>query len=138
MSIIKELTASLKDLVKEAGYEVENLNLQPSGRKDLGQFQINDAMPLAKKYGKNPRMIAEDIAKLLEQDNRFTNINIAGPGFINITLTDEYLSELMNTISNDLNSNIDKEQLELMDKQLQVMIQYEDILFNRILKIMEK
>ena len=66
MSIIKELTASLKELVKEAGYEVENLNLQPSGRKDLGQFQINDAMPLAKKYGKNPRMIAEDIAKLLK------------------------------------------------------------------------
>ena len=110
MSIIKELTASLKELVKEAGYEVENLNLQPSGRKDLGQFQINDAMPLAKKYGKNPRMIAEDIAKLLEQDNRFTNINIAGPGFINITLTDEYLSELMNKISSDLNTNIDKEQ----------------------------
>jgi hypothetical protein len=67
-------------------------------------------MPLAKKYGKNPRMIAEDIAKLLEQDNRFTNINIAGPGFINITLTDEYLSELMNKISSDLNTNIDKEQ----------------------------
>ena len=110
MSIIKELTASLKELVKEAGYEVENLNLQPSGRKDLGQFQINDAMPLAKKYGKNPRMIAEDIAKLLEQDNRFTNINIAGPGFINITLTNEYLSELMNKISSDLNTNIDKEQ----------------------------
>lgn len=110
MSIIKELTASLKEIVNNAGYEVENLILQPSGRKDLGQFQINDAMPLAKKYGKAPRMIAEDIAKLLEQDNRFTNINIAGPGFINITLTDEYLSELMNKISEDLNTNIDKEQ----------------------------
>ena len=58
MSIIKELTASLKEIVNNAGYEVENLILQPSGRKDLGQFQINDAMPLAKKYGKAPRMIA--------------------------------------------------------------------------------
>jgi arginyl-tRNA synthetase len=61
MSIIKTLTKDLKEIVSQAGYEVENLILQPSGRKDLGQYQLNDAMTLAKKYGKNPRMIAEDI-----------------------------------------------------------------------------
>lgn len=109
MSIIKKLTQDLQEIVKQAGYEVENLVLQPSGRKDLGQYQLNDAMTLAKKYGKNPRMIAEDITKLLELDNRFTNINIAGPGFINITLTDEYLVEVLNNISKDISLNIDKE-----------------------------
>ena len=109
MSIIKKLTQDLQEIVKQAGYEVENLVLQPSGRKDLGQYQLNDAMTLAKKYGKNPRMIAADITKLLEQDNRFTNINIAGPGFINITLTDEYLVEVLNKISKDISLNIDKE-----------------------------
>lgn len=110
MSIIKNITKDLQEIVLKAGYEVENLVLQPSGRKDLGQYQLNDAMTLAKKYGKNPRMIAEDIVKVLEQDNRFTNINIAGPGFINITLTDEYLVEIINTLSNDLEKNIDKEE----------------------------
>ena len=110
MSIIKNITKELENIVKQAGYEVDNLVLQPSGRKDLGQYQINDAMPLAKKYGKAPRMIAEDIVKLLEQDPRFTNINIAGPGFINITLTDEYLVELLNKISTDIEENIDKEE----------------------------
>lgn len=109
MSIIKELTQDLQNIVKQAGYEVENLVLQPSGRKDLGQYQLNDAMTLAKKYGKNPKMIAEDITNLLEQDPRFTNINIAGPGFINITLTDCYLVELLNRISQDIGVNIDKE-----------------------------
>ncbi len=109
MSIIKKLTRDLQDLVKQAGYEAENLVLQPSGRRDLGQYQINDAMTLAKKYGKNPRIIAEDIKKVLDEDNRFTNINIAGPGFINITLTDEYLVEILNTIASDINTNIDKE-----------------------------
>ena len=109
MSIIKNITKELENIVKQAGYEVENLVLQPSGRKDLGQYQKNDAMPLAKKYGKAPRMIAEDIVKVLEQDPRFTNINIAGPGFINITLTDEYLVEILNKISKDINLNIDKE-----------------------------
>ena len=67
MSIIKTITKEIENIVKKAGYEVENLVLQPSGRKDLGQYQLNDAMPLAKKYGKNPRMIAEEIAKVLKQ-----------------------------------------------------------------------
>ena len=110
MSIIKTLTKDLKEIVSQAGYEVENLILQPSGRKDLGQYQLNDAMTLAKKYGKNPRMIAEDITKELEKDKRFTNINIAGPGFINITLTDEYLVEVINKISTNIEESIDKEE----------------------------
>lgn len=109
MSIIKNITNDLQELVKNAGYEVENLVLQPSGRKDLGQYQINDAMTLAKKYGKNPRLIAEDIKKLLDMDKRFTNVNIAGPGFINITLTDEYLVKILNSISGHIEENIDKE-----------------------------
>lgn len=108
MSIIKELNEDISKLVKEAGYETENLVLQPSGRRDLGEFQLNDAMTLAKTYKKSPRIIAEDIIKVLEQDNRFTNLNIAGPGFINITLTDQYLGELLTKIYENKNLNIDK------------------------------
>lgn len=108
MSIIKELNEDISKLVKEAGYEAENLVLQPSGRRDLGEFQLNDAMTLAKTYKKFPRIIAEDIIKVLEQDNRFTNLNIAGPGFINITLTDKYLGELLTKIYENKNLNIDK------------------------------
>ena len=108
MSIIKELNEDISKLVKEAGYEAENLVLQPSGRRDLGEFQLNDAMTLAKTYKKSPRIIAEDIIKDLEQDNRFTNLNIAGPGFINITLTDKYLGELLTKIYENKNLNIDK------------------------------
>ena len=108
MSIIKELNEDVKKLVEKAGYKVDNLILQPSGRRDLGEFQLNDAMNLAKQYKKAPRIIAEDIVKFLEQDDRFTNLNIAGPGFINITLTDEYLGSLLTKIYEDKNLNIDK------------------------------
>ena len=108
MSIIKSLTEDIKELVQKAGYEVDNLQLQPSGRKDLGQYQLNDAMTLAKKYKKNPREIATDILKVLEEDKRFTNLNIAGPGFINITLTDTYLGYLLTKIYNNKELNIDK------------------------------
>lgn len=108
MSIIKELTEELKQIVISAGYEVEELLLQPSGRKDLGQYQLNDAMMLAKKYGKNPRVIAQEIVQKLEQDERFTALNIAGPGFINITLTDAFLATSLTSLIDNIQKNIDK------------------------------
>lgn len=108
MSIIKSLTEDIKNIVQEAGYKVEDILLVPSGRPDLGDYQLNDAMKLAKEYKKSPREVAEDIVNELEKDQRFTNINIAGPGFINITLTNEFLIEALNKIYNDQNENIDK------------------------------
>lgn len=110
MSIIKTLEEELKNTISSIGYDLESLTLEPSNRPDLGQYQLNDAMSLAKKYGKNPQSIATDIKAALDIDNRFTNINIAGPGFINLTLTDEFLTDLMNKINADINTNIDKKE----------------------------
>jgi arginyl-tRNA synthetase len=110
MSLIKTIEKEIKNIIESSGYSLENFVLQPSSRPDLGQYQINDSMVLAKKYGKNPRDIANDIVKELEKDKRFTNINIAGPGFINISLTDEYLTELLNMINTDITSVIDKKE----------------------------
>ena len=87
MSILKELINDLKDNLKKAGYEVEKVAIEPSNRRDLGEYQLNDAMQLARIYHENPREIATKIVKELEQDDRFENINIAGPGFINISLS---------------------------------------------------
>lgn len=108
MSIIKNLTKDIEKIIKDAGYEIDNLKLAASGRRDLGEFQINDAMNLSKKYHKNPREIAEDIVKELEKDKRFTNINIAGPGFINISLDNKLLSEEITKLGNNPELNIDK------------------------------
>ena len=102
------LEKEIKGIIKNAGYEIENFSLQPSSRVDLGDYQINDAMSLAKTYHKNPHQIAEDIKNELEKSPKFTNINVAGPGFINISLKDEYLVEILNMINNDINTIIDK------------------------------
>lgn len=108
MSILKKINDDLKESLKHLGYDVENINLLPSKVKELGDFQINEAMPLAKKYGKNPRVIAEEIVEELKKDSKFTNINIAGPGFINVTLTNEFLVEELNKLVNNTELNIDK------------------------------
>ena len=108
MSILKKINDDLKESLKHLGYDVENINLLPSKVKELGDFQINEAMPLAKKYSKNPRVIAEEIAEELKKDSKFTNINIAGPGFINVTLTNEFLVEELNKLVDNTELNIDK------------------------------
>lgn len=108
MSILKELIQDIKENINKAGYEVETPAIETSNRKDLGEYQLNDAMQLAKTYHENPRAIAEKIVNVLKEDERFTNINIAGPGFINITLSNKYKLEILNKMNEDIFSNIDK------------------------------
>jgi len=110
MSLLKEFEDNLKKIVKNSGYEIENLYLETSNRRDLGEYQLNDAMQLAKTYHKNPREIAGEIAKEIEKDDRFTNVNIAGPGFINISLSNKYKLEILNKMNKDIYSNIDKKE----------------------------
>ena len=110
MSIIKNLENDIKDIIKKAGYEEDSIYLEPSNRRDLGEYQLNDAMQLVKVYHKNPREIAENIVNELEKDSRFTNINIAGPGFINFSLSDSFTKDFLNDINKDLFNNIDKKE----------------------------
>ena len=106
MSFIKETEMYLKDLLSSLGYDIDSAFLESSSRRDLGEFQINCAMALAKKYGKNPREIAQEIVDHL--DDRFINVNIAGPGFINVSINDEVLLTKMNKSINNFDELIDK------------------------------
>ena len=106
MSFIKETENYITNVIKKCGYEVDNVILESSSRRDLGEFQINVCMGLAKKYGKNPREIAESIISSF--DDRFYNVNIAGPGFINVSISDKYLLDYINNNINDTKGFVDK------------------------------
>lgn len=106
MSFIKDTEKYITKVINECGYNVENVSLETSSRRDLGDFQINVAMGLAKKYGKNPREIAQDIVNKL--DDRFYNVNIAGPGFINVSISHNYLLDVVNKSINNFDCLIDK------------------------------
>lgn len=105
MTFIKETEKYLENVLKELGYETEVV-LVPSSRKDLGDYQLNICMSVAKKYGKNPREIAESIVSHL--DDRFYDVNIAGPGFINLKINDKYLMDYFNPRINDFDKMLDK------------------------------
>ena len=63
-----------------------------SDRADLAQFQCNGALAAAKEAKANPRAIAEKIAARLKADPLFSKVEIAGPGFINLDVTDAALA----------------------------------------------
>lgn len=106
MTYIEKLENYIKEVVNDLGYKLDNVILEKCNIKDLGDFQVNFAMKLAKEYSKNPRDIANEVVAKL--DDRFTNVNIAGPGFINLTISDEYLINYANNEAKDFKNNIDE------------------------------
>lgn len=107
MSYLKTIENDIIKAINNAGFNVEQVDLTTSNRPELGDYQINDAMKLAKEYHKNPREIAESIKTELEKDYRFENINIAGPGFINISISNKALIEFLNELNIDVRKNLD-------------------------------
>jgi arginyl-tRNA synthetase len=72
-----------------------------SDRPDLADFQSNGALAAAKAAKANPREIAVRVAERLKADPRLASVEIAGPGFINLRLTDDALSERAGEIAAD-------------------------------------
>ena len=107
MSVIKKLEKEINDIVRSIGYDTD-ITLAMSNRPDLGEFQVNDAMKLAKLYHKSPVEIANEIKAELDKNDNFVNVNIAGAGFINISLSDKAIKDFINEIKDDTNNNVDK------------------------------
>lgn len=63
-----------------------------------GDLATNIAMTLAKICQKNPRIIAEEIATILKESSLFSRVEIAGPGFINITFQNSFWHEQIQNI----------------------------------------
>ncbi len=86
----------IKSSVKAATHELFNIDIEPElTRPDeqFGDYATNVAMQLSGQLGKNPREIAEQLKQKLQGSEGISKVEIAGPGFINITLTDEALAK---------------------------------------------
>ena len=109
---IEVLEEKIKNALKELGYETEIVIINPSNRPELGDYQFNGIMPLAKIYHKNPVEIANELVSKIKDFPEIKEASVAGPGFINLTFTDELLLEFMNDskkkITNNYNLGINK------------------------------
>ncbi len=92
------LKEQIKEMIKSAlnelyiKFDPENIVVEVPKKREQGDFSTNIAMQLTKILKDNPRNIAEKIVEVLSKNtNEIKTIEIAGPGFINIYLNDEYV-----------------------------------------------
>jgi arginyl-tRNA synthetase len=89
----------LTELLTTACEELFNLTIEPvltRPDEQFGDYATNVALQLAGKLERKPRDIAEELQKYLEanHDGSITSVEVAGPGFLNITVTDATLWRL--------------------------------------------
>ncbi len=66
-------------------------NLETPRNRNFGDFSTNAAMAMAKSAGKNPRELANEILPKLKELDFVAEASVAGPGFINIKLKDDFI-----------------------------------------------
>ena len=96
LSIVSDLLAPV--FADIAGRSDADPVVRPSDRADA---QVNGALPLAKQIGSNPREIAQRVLDSGVLTPVCSAVEIAGPGFINLTFSDEFLASLLDAVAVD-------------------------------------
>lgn len=76
-------------------YDVESNVVLTRPDAQFGDYATNVALQLAKPLGKNPREVAEELAAKLRETGDFTDVTVAGPGFINLRVTGKSLASTL-------------------------------------------
>ena len=101
-SVTQRLTEIVSAAFADAGLPAELGAVVRSDRPDLGQFQCNGALAAAKVAKAPPRKLAESVVERLRGNDALAEISLAGPGFINLTLTDGFLAEYSDALAADV------------------------------------
>lgn len=117
--IIDVLQEEVKQAFEKAGYDGKYAKVTISNRPDLCQYQCNGALAMAKEYHKAPIQMAEQIVELLKQSDTFVAIAAQAPGFINMTVSGEFLAAYINEMR-----AADKFGLEQPAKKETIVIDY--------------
>lgn len=96
MSLQSYLSELAGKAFADLGLPAELGEVLPSQRPELAQYQCNGAMAAARQVGRPPRDIALSVAEVLGTHPEIAGSEVAGPGFINITLTDAAVAEWAN------------------------------------------
>ncbi|MCF6322209.1 MAG: arginine--tRNA ligase [Rhizobiaceae bacterium] len=99
MNLFSTFENKVKKIIQDIDFETDKaldlsrLAVEPPRDSSHGDLAINAAMVLAKQVGTNPRELAGKIVPELEKLPEISAVQIAGPGFINVTLTPAFWSE---------------------------------------------
>lgn len=89
--VLELISKEVGDAFEAAGYDRELGRATVSNRPDLCEYQCNGAMAGAKKYGKAPFIIADEVAAKLQDNPAFEKVESVKPGFLNIILSGDFV-----------------------------------------------
>src|SRR3954469_19161223 len=103
MAPIREtLELALAETLEGLGVDLPRagINLERPARREHGDWSSNVALATAKKAGRNPRELAQQLADHLNGDlpPHVTAVEIAGPGFVNFRLADSWLHAVLDDV----------------------------------------
>jgi arginyl-tRNA synthetase len=75
--------------------------VRPSGDPKFGDYQANGCMALAKSLKKNPREVAQGVAGVVDLAPLADPPEVAGPGFLNVRLRDDWVAKTLGDLLND-------------------------------------
>jgi arginyl-tRNA synthetase len=84
-----------------AGIDLAGIGVTPAAQPEFGDYQCNDALPLAKKLGRSPRELAQRVLDAGPCHAALDACVVAGPGFINMTLNTDWLARHVQAMSED-------------------------------------
>lgn len=98
MNIFADFDVKIKKTLQDLGLkdkdggelDVSRVGVEPPRDATHGDISTNAAMVLSKAVGANPRELAVKIAEALQGDADVASVDVAGPGFINLRLNDDY------------------------------------------------
>ena len=96
MNIENYLSEVLQKSFRKLSYAESFAKVVTSTREGVGHFQCNGAMALTKFAKKAPFMVAKEIIENIEDKSIFAKIEVAKPGFINMTLSAEFIAKVSN------------------------------------------
>ena len=108
-TIIELITEEVKQAFVQKGFEERFGIVTISNRPDLCQYQCNGALAAAKQYKTAPIKIAQEITESLQVSKNFKVVTAIMPGFINITLSDEFLADYLNQMKASEKFGFEKE-----------------------------
>ncbi len=101
MKLKEKINKVIKKAFEKAGIDETPIPVSEATKPEFGDYQFNGAMALSKKLGKNPREIATEILEHLDLSGILAKAEIAGPGFINLWLNDDWVAKACQTAHKD-------------------------------------
>ena len=110
MNLKKYLDQQIEDCLSQAGATDAPAVVRQAGKPEFGHYQANGVMGAAKKLGTNPRELAGRVLESAPEtltDN--LSLEVAGPGFINIRFTNDFISNRLSDMATDERLGVEKE-----------------------------